>query len=92
MKSLLSSNYKNDFVDNFPGDLTGSIQPRQTPGVLFSKAIPTPVEKVSLLAWSEELATELGIQKPANQQEIDILGGNFVAEAMKPYAACYAGH
>lgn len=92
MKSLSSENYKKEFISTFPGDESGDLTPRQTPGVLYSKAIPTPVEKVTLLAWSEELATELGIEKPASQQEVDILGGNNLTSTMYPYAACYAGH
>ena len=84
MESLRSKNYKRDFVTNFPGDESGNLTPRQTPGVLYSKAIPTPVEKVTLLAWSDELANELGIQKPTTQQETDILGGNLVTETMYP--------
>ncbi|MEJ8756912.1 YdiU family protein [Pontibacter sp. H259] len=92
MESLRSKNYKRDFVTTFPGDESGNLTPRQTPGVLYSKAIPTPVEKVTLLAWSDELAAELGMQKPTEQQEVDILGGNLVTDTMYPYAACYAGH
>ena len=92
MQKLTSPNYKNEFVTKFPGDESGSKQPRQTPGVLFSKVKPTPVEKVTLIGWSDKLAEELEIQKPATQEETDILGGNFVAETMQPYAACYAGH
>ncbi|MHC2993330.1 hypothetical protein OB13_17740 [Pontibacter sp. HJ8] len=92
MESLSSKEYKKEFVSTFDGDESGSLQPRQTPGVLYSKAIPTPVEKPTLLAWSEELAHELGIEKPTDQQEIDILGGNRVTDTMYPYAACYAGH
>ncbi len=92
MKPLSAANYKNEFTENFPGDDSGDLTPRQTPGKLYSKAIPTPVEKVTLLAWSNELAKELGIQKPDSEQDLNILGGNYVADAMKPYAACYAGH
>lgn len=92
MKTLLAPNYKNDFVKNFPGDESGSLQPRQTPGVLYSLVKPTPVKQVTLLGWSDDLAHELGIKKPETQPETDILGGNAVAETMKPYAACYAGH
>ena len=91
-ESLSSKKYKRDFVNTFAGDDSGDLTPRQTPGVLYSKASPTPVEKVTLLAWSEELADKLGIKKPATQEEIDILGGNRVTESMYPYAACYAGH
>lgn len=92
MQRLSSKEYKNDFVSTFDGDESGNLQPRQTPGVLYSKAIPTPVKQPALLAWSDELAKELGIEKPTAQQDIDILGGNFVTDTMHPYAACYAGH
>ncbi|GHA80782.1 protein adenylyltransferase SelO [Pontibacter akesuensis] len=92
MQTLSDKEYKNEFVESFPGDESGDLRPRQTPGVLYSKAKPTPVEKPELLAWSDDLAKELGIQKPNDQKDIDILGGNFVTDTMQPYAACYAGH
>ncbi|HEX8314672.1 MAG TPA: YdiU family protein [Flavisolibacter sp.] len=92
MKNISEIKFRNDFVKNFKGDDTGNRKPRQTPGMFYSKAIPTPVEKVTLLAWSDELAAELEIAKPATQKEIDVLGGNEVTGSMLPYAACYAGH
>jgi len=91
MKNLSTKAFKNEFVTAFYGDETGNLQPRQTPGVLYSKAIPTPVKNPELLAWSDELAGELHIQKP-NEKDILILGGNLVTPSMYPYAACYAGH
>src|SRR5688500_13796863 len=92
MKNLSDIKLRNDFVANFPGDDTGRRTPRQTPGMFYSKALPTPVNKVTLLAWSNELANELELTKPASQKEVDILGGNKVTPSMYPYAACYAGH
>ncbi|RNI33135.1 YdiU family protein [Rufibacter immobilis] len=92
MQTLSNKEYKNEFVQAFPGDDSGNVKPRQTPGVLYSKALPTPVKKPELLAWSDELAQELGIEKPTDQKDIDVLGGNHVAPSMYPYAACYAGH
>ncbi|HEX8376779.1 MAG TPA: YdiU family protein [Pedobacter sp.] len=92
MISLKEKIYRNDFVSAFDGDESGSAQPRQTPGVFYSKAVPTPVKQPFLLAWSEELAEQLHIQKPINQSEIDILGGNLVTPTMYPYAARYGGH
>jgi uncharacterized protein YdiU (UPF0061 family) len=58
---------------------------------LYSKAVPTPVQKPELVAWSAELAESLGIAEP-NPDDIQILGGNLVTPTMSPYAACYAGH
>ncbi|RDV14480.1 YdiU family protein [Pontibacter diazotrophicus] len=92
MQSLSSKEYKNEFVNTFDGDESGNLQPRKTPGVLYSKAIPTPVKQPTLLAWSDELAEKLGIQKPESQEEIEVLGGNNITSSMHPYAACYAGH
>lgn len=92
MQSLSDKEFKNEFVGSFKGDESGDLRPRQTPGVFYSKAIPTPVQKPTLLAWSVDLAQKLGIQKPKAQTEVDILAGNHVTPSMLPYAACYAGH
>lgn len=92
MEKLTEIKFQNQFVSSFPGDETGDLTPRQTPGMFYSKATPTPVRQVKLLAWSDELAKELEIDKPTTSQETDILGGNYVSETMHPYAACYGGH
>lgn len=92
MQTLNTIDYKREFVEHFPGDTSGDLTPRQTPGVLYSKAIPTPVQNPELLAWSDDLAKELGIEKPTDKNDVAILGGNAVAPSMYPYAACYAGH
>jgi uncharacterized protein YdiU (UPF0061 family) len=92
MQTLSSIQFRNDFVSTFDGDQSGNLTPRQTPHVLYSKATPTPVKKVTLLAWSDELAKELEIENPTDQNDVDILGGNIVTPSMQPYAACYAGH
>ncbi|MBS7566694.1 YdiU family protein [Mucilaginibacter sp. Bleaf8] len=92
MKQHLSSDvFQYDFTNTFPGDQSGNLTPRQTPGVLYSKALPTPVNEPKLLAWSDDLAAELGLEKP-NEADVNILGGNLVTPSMQPYALCYAGH
>ncbi|MCJ8163406.1 YdiU family protein [Pontibacter sp. E15-1] len=92
MQNISSIAYKNEFVKSFPGDESGEKQPRQTPGVLYSRVSPTPVSGPTLLAWSDALSAELGILKPATQEDIAVLAGNGLAPSMQPYAACYAGH
>ena len=91
MQSLKDYHYKNKFTSTFPGDESGDLSPRQTPGALYSKAIPTPVSKPELLAWTETLAEELEIAYPEDE-DIEILAGNRTTDSMHPYAACYAGH
>ena len=92
MENLSTKEYKNEFVNSFVGDERGKLYPRQTPGVLYSKIIPTPVKKPEILGWSDNLAKELEVQKPINQDDINILSGNLVTPSMKPYSACYGGH
>src|SRR5690606_29523271 len=91
MENLHSGPFRNDFVDHFKGDETGDLSPRQTPGVLYSLANPTPVKEPRLLAWNSELARELGIAEPS-EKDLQILGGNKVTPSMIPYANNYAGH
>lgn len=92
MKKLSEIEFRKEFVSAFTGDDSGSVKPRQTPGMLYSKALPTPVSRPELLAWSGELAGELELERPEEQKDIDILAGNQVTPSMYPYAACYAGH
>jgi serine/tyrosine/threonine adenylyltransferase len=92
MGGLSGITFRNDFVESFPGDDSGRLDPRQTPGMLYSLAMPTHVREPRLLAWSGELARELGLERPIDGLDIAILGGNHVTSSMRPYAACYAGH
>lgn len=91
MQHLSTHKFVNDFTEAFEGDQSGDPQPRQTPGVLYSRVLPSPVKQPKLLAWTEDLAAELGIEAP-NENDLNILGGNTINASMKPYAACYAGH
>lgn len=92
MERLSLKLFRKDFVSEFSGDESGNLKPRQTPDVFWAKAVPTPVKEIKLLAWSDDLAKDLGIEKPVDQKEIDILGGNVVTPSMYPYAARYGGH
>jgi uncharacterized protein YdiU (UPF0061 family) len=91
MSQIHDTTFQNEFVSQFPGDDSGDKKPRQTPGMLWAKAEPTAVPEPKLLAWSDDLAVELGIEK-AEGASVEILGGNKLAPTMHPYAACYAGH
>ncbi|WP_424494941.1 protein adenylyltransferase SelO [Salinimicrobium sp. GXAS 041] len=91
MQNLVHKDFRNSFVNNFKGDESGDLSPRQTPGVLYSKAIPTPVKQPKLLAWSQDLAAQLKIAMPT-KEDIEVLSGNKITASMYPYAARYAGH
>ncbi|RYD53120.1 MAG: YdiU family protein [Sphingobacteriales bacterium] len=92
MASVFSSNYTAAFIQAFPGDASGNLLPRQTPGLLWSATSLTPVADPTLLAWSENLARTLGIDQPQTLDEIAVLAGNGLAPGMQPYASCYGGH
>ena len=54
---------------------------------------PTAVKSPELVGWSNQLASELNIEKPLKQSAVtDVLSGNNIIESMKPYAHCYGGH
>ncbi len=90
-EKLSQIRFRNEFTAHFEGDDSGLATPRQTPQVFWSKALPTPVPDIKLLAWSDDLADLLELEKPG-AEDIAILGGNRVTDSMRPYAACYAGH
>jgi len=91
MVHLHKKTITNEFVDTFPGDGSMDNSRRQTPGVLYCSVMPTPVHHPALLAWSEDVARNLGLDAPVDE-DISILAGNAINPAMKPYASCYAGH
>ncbi|MGN6648380.1 MAG: protein adenylyltransferase SelO [Cytophaga sp.] len=91
MEHLHSRSITNEFTDTFPGDTSMDRTTRQTPGVLYCQVMPTPVAKPTLLAWSDAVAFNLGLDQP-DELDVSILGGNAINPQMKPYASCYAGH
>ncbi|RYZ55877.1 MAG: YdiU family protein [Sphingobacteriales bacterium] len=92
MERLSEKRFKNEFIARFPGDDSGELNPRQTPGLLYAKAMPTPVSNPRLIGWSAELAAGLGLARPDEKDDLDILAGNSTSLSMYSYAACYGGH
>jgi uncharacterized protein YdiU (UPF0061 family) len=80
------------FVAALPGDPLTDNQPRQVKSALWSKVTPTPVSAPSLLAYSPEVAAELGLTEEKLKSLLPILSGNAVAEGSTPFAANYGGH
>ncbi|GAB2943912.1 YdiU family protein [Hymenobacter coalescens] len=85
--------FQNSFVDELRGEASGDRQPRQVPGYAYSRVTPTPVRDPHLLAWSDELAAQLGLSRPPTRgAAVEVLAGNLVTPTMKPFAARYGGH
>jgi uncharacterized protein YdiU (UPF0061 family) len=53
-----------------------------------------PASPVSLLAWSDVLGAQLGLERPARVDDaaVEALAGNRLLPGMQPYAARYGGH
>ncbi|SHL03129.1 protein adenylyltransferase SelO [Hymenobacter psychrotolerans] len=85
--------FQNSFVEQMRGEASMDQSPRQVPGYHYSRVLPTPVADPQLLAWSEEVAAFLGLERPPERgPAVDALAGNLVTETMKPFAARYGGH
>jgi uncharacterized protein YdiU (UPF0061 family) len=85
--------FENPFVDELRGEVSGNKGSRQVPGYHYSRVTPTPVREPKLLAWSNELGTDLGLARPTERgAAVALLAGNILLPGMKPFAARYGGH
>jgi uncharacterized protein YdiU (UPF0061 family) len=91
---VLSFSFDNSFINDLPGVLQGSAQPRQTLGVCWSKALLTPVIKPALLSFSGEVASLLDLSDiDVNSAEfLSVFSGSSLLPGMEAYATCYGGH
>lgn len=95
--NLSELHFDNSFVNTFPGDEGENIS-RQTPKVLFSKVLPTPVAKPEILIWSDDAARLLGLTAPKENtnentsEEAQVFSGNQLLKGMSPFASRYGGH
>ena len=88
MGSLETLSWLNRFLDETPGDQEIGGEPRQVPGVCWSKVKPTEPPLPNMRLWSDEMAEKLGITRPDGVT----LGGGALVEGMQPYAQRYGGH
>lgn len=88
--------FEDSFVRALPGDPEPKNYMRHVHGAAYSRVDPTPVAAPRLLAYSEEAASVVGLEGPADdagaQAWADVLSGNRLLEGMHPYANCYGGH
>ena len=91
---LAALEFDNSFVRDLPGDPRSGSERRQIRNALYSRINPVQAPRPQLLAWSKELAGELGltdcdVEDPAFAQTF---AGNRLLPGMDPYASCYGGH
>ena len=92
--TLIGLSFDNRFTRDLPADPEPVNFRRQVTGSCYSRVFPTPVEKPELVAYSREMAEELGISEEDAQSSVfsEVFGGNRLVEGMDPYAMCYGGH
>ncbi len=91
LRDLTEASLENRFVRELPGDPVLDNVPREVRNACYTCVMPTPVGVPRLLAWSDPLASLLGLARPS-AQALAVLAGNAVLPGMTPYAARYAGH
>ncbi|MBS1226944.1 MAG: hypothetical protein H6R17_221 [Proteobacteria bacterium] len=86
--------FDNRLVRELPGDDDTRNHPRQVLGALWSPVMPTPVAAPRLLAYSIEMARELGLDDDELKSPpwVAALAGNALLPGMTAYATCYGGH
>lgn len=86
--------FDNRLIRELPGDDDTRNIPRQVFGALWSPVLPTPVAAPRLLAYSIEMARELGLDGDElnSPRWVAALAGNALLPGMSAYATCYGGH
>lgn len=82
------------FVGELPADPETDNHRRQVLGACYSFVSPTAVANPTLLAYSSELATDLGLSPKdcQSKQFTKVFSGNEILPDMQPHAMCYGGH
>jgi uncharacterized protein YdiU (UPF0061 family) len=93
MTALADRRFDDRFARSLPADPSDINVSREVRGAAYSRVQPTAVAAPRLLAWSDDLAAELGLTRPdIDDASVQILAGNALAPGMQPYAARYGGH
>jgi uncharacterized protein YdiU (UPF0061 family) len=85
--------FDNLFVRSLPADPSEVMRSREVRDVSYTFTPPTPVAAPELLAWSDVLGAQLGLERPARvDAAVEALAGNRLLPGMQPYSARYGGH
>ncbi|HTV84186.1 MAG TPA: YdiU family protein [Dyella sp.] len=86
--------FDNAFIRQLPGDPDHGRGSRQVQGAFYSRVDPSPVPAPRTLAWSREVAAELGLGEAdvAAPFFAQVFGGNGLMTGMQPWASNYGGH
>lgn len=87
-------NFDNRFTRELPADTETDNTRRQVLSACYSFVKPTQVKAPKLVAYSHEVAAQLGLSTTACESDsfTQVFSGNQLLDGMKPYAQCYGGH
>lgn len=91
---LKALNFDNRFTRELPADPVTNQSIRQVKQACYSRVLPTPVARPTLVAYSREVAERLGLSIEAieSKEFAEVFAGNQQLEGMDPFAMCYGGH
>ena len=92
--SLDALKFDNSFYNQLPADPVINNNSRHVNAACYSKVNPMPFPKASLVAYSRDMALELGLNpmECMTQRFTEIFSGTLLLKGMQPFAACYGGH
>ena len=87
-------NFDNHFLNNLPADSETDNFTRQVHDACYSNVAPAKVSQPQLVAYSGELARQLGLSPEycLSDEFVQVFSGNQQLDGMQPYAMCYGGH
>ena len=94
MTNLSSLHFDNRFIKALPADPETDNTRRQVILACYSYVAPTRVKAPSLVAYSHEVAQQIGLSPKECDSDLftQVFSGNVLLDGMKPYAQCYGGH
>lgn len=92
--SELTFLFDNKFVRELPADPETDNHRRQVLNACFTYVRPRQFKAPKLVAYSKEMAAELGLTEHAceSEQFKQVFVGNEIMDGMAPHAQCYGGH
>ncbi|MDC0598741.1 YdiU family protein [Gammaproteobacteria bacterium] len=93
-KKLDELHFDNSFIETLPADTVTENYTRQVNQACYSTVTPTKFPQASLIAYSAELAEEIGLdpQECTSDNFVQVFSGNRLLSQMRSYANCYGGH
>jgi len=94
MKSLDALEIDASFINALPADPVRENYTRQVPRACYSFVQPENFPGATLVAFSREMAIELGLDPGECESEYftRVFSGSELLKSMQPYACCYGGH